>query len=109
MHIHQVLEALQIRDKARAYPATLSQGEAQRVSIARAILNRPQLILADEPTASLDDQNCYHVLELIEKQASACNATLVVATHDSRVKNRITQTYDLNRLSADQVVTAIKN
>lgn len=65
----------------------LSQGEQQRVSIARALMNDPKVILADEPTSSLDDENCRRVIELLKKQSAAIGASLVVVTHDQRLKN----------------------
>jgi lipoprotein-releasing system ATP-binding protein len=65
----------------------LSQGEQQRVSIARALMNRPSIILADEPTSSLDDNNCEKVIQLLKTQASDIGASLVVVTHDYRLKN----------------------
>jgi putative ABC transport system ATP-binding protein len=67
-------------------PSRLSQGEAQRVAIARALVNCPILILADEPTSALDDANCTAVLALLRAQAEASGATLVIATHDARLK-----------------------
>jgi putative ABC transport system ATP-binding protein len=71
---------------AGARPSELSQGEAQRVAIARAVVNNPALILADEPTSALDDANCETVLALLRVQAEASGATLVIATHDARLK-----------------------
>ena len=71
---------------AAARPSQLSQGEAQRVAIARAVVNHPALILADEPTSALDDANCETVLALLRAQAEASGATLVIATHDARLK-----------------------
>jgi lipoprotein-releasing system ATP-binding protein len=68
----------------------LSQGERQRCAIARAIFNKPQLILADEPTSALDDDNCVHVYNLLQEQAAVENAALVIVTHDTRLKNLIT-------------------
>jgi putative ABC transport system ATP-binding protein len=85
----EALASLGIVDKAGARPAELSQGQAQRVAIARAVVNRPQLLLADEPTANLDDAHCAEAADLLIGQARACNATLLVATHDQRVKSRI--------------------
>ena len=82
------VEALGISSKLDRYPHELSQGEAQRVAIARAVVNRPALILADEPTSALDDANCLAALDLLLEQSSACGATLIVATHDQRIKAR---------------------
>jgi putative ABC transport system ATP-binding protein len=89
------LDAVGLLARERAYPHTLSSGEAKRLAIARAVVNRPRLILADEPTSSLDDGNAERVLGLIEARARDCDATLVVATHDTRVKSRIQKRIEL--------------
>ena len=86
--ISSAVDALGISGKLDLYPRELSQGEAQRVAIARAVVNRPVLILADEPTSALDDGNCEAALDLLLEQSSACGATLIVATHDQRIKAR---------------------
>ncbi|MEZ4900995.1 MAG: ATP-binding cassette domain-containing protein [Spirosomataceae bacterium] len=65
----------------------LSQGEQQRVSIARALMNNPAVILADEPTSSLDDDNCQKVVTLLKNQSEKIGASLVVVTHDQRLKD----------------------
>ena len=93
--IEEVLTALGIADKRHAYPHALSQGQLQRVSIARAVINKPTLLIADEPTSSLDDHNAMAVLKLLMEQSGANQATLVVATHDKRVKDAFTNTYEL--------------
>ncbi len=90
-----LLEGLGLAELARRKAARLSVGEAQRVAIARAVVNRPNLILADEPTSALDDANCERALDLIAAQAEACGATLVVATHDRRVKDRFVHRLEL--------------
>lgn len=69
----------------------LSQGEQQRVSIARALMNNPNVVLADEPTSSLDDENCFKVVELLKNQVSAIGASLIVVTHDQRLKDAFHQ------------------
>ena len=84
--IDEVLADLDLTEKANAYPNMLSQGQKQRVCIARAVINKPKLILADEPTSSLDDVRSQNVLELLIKQADQFGATLVIATHDQRIK-----------------------
>jgi putative ABC transport system ATP-binding protein len=94
--IREVLNALQLTDKEKVMTDTLSQGEAQRVAIARAVLNQPKLLLADEPTASLDDVNAEKVVELLQQQAIRTQATLVIATHDSRVKSHFKLQYALS-------------
>jgi putative ABC transport system ATP-binding protein len=91
----EVLEKLQLSDKQKSLPHQLSQGEAQRVSVARAILNQPAVILADEPTASLDDKNALQVIELLKTQAQQYQATLLIATHDQRVKTHFSHCYEL--------------
>ncbi|GAB4198801.1 MAG: hypothetical protein Fur004_16890 [Thermoflexibacter sp.] len=85
------LEQLNVAHVAKQLPEQLSRGEAQRVVIARALLNQPSIILADEPTASLDDKNTEAVIEMLIQQAQSHNATLFVSTHDSRIVNRFSK------------------
>ncbi len=66
----------------------LSGGEQQRVSIARALMNNPEVILADEPTSNLDDENCEKVINLLENQSKNIGASLVIVTHDHRLKDK---------------------
>lgn len=87
--VTHLLEELGITGKKGAKVSTLSEGEAQRVSIARALANRPKIILADEPTASLDDENAQAVIRLLQSQAKKLNAVLIIVTHDQRVKEHI--------------------
>jgi len=84
--IKAVLDKLNLGHKLNAKPQNLSLGEQQRVSIARALINDPVLILADEPTSSLDDKNCTEVVELLLEQSRNSNATLLIVTHDGRLK-----------------------
>jgi putative ABC transport system ATP-binding protein len=93
--VRETLERLGLGDKGEAHPHELSFGQAQRVAVARAIVNRPQLLLADEPTSNLDDARCLQALELLQGEARACNATLVIATHDQRIRSRVAQHYEL--------------
>lgn len=94
----EVLASLDLAEKAGAKPHELSFGQAQRVAVARAVVNRPRLLLADEPTSNLDDVRCLQVLELLQAQARACNATLVIATHDQRIKARLGNHHQLGAL-----------
>jgi len=84
--IAQLLAAVDVERFANRYPRALSQGQAQRVAIARAVVNRPALVLADEPTANLDDAHAAQALELLRTQALEAGASLIVASHDARVR-----------------------
>jgi ABC-type lipoprotein export system ATPase subunit len=86
--ISELLNHLNVGHKLKSKPDRLSQGEQQRVAIARAIVNQPDVILADEPTSALDDVNCNEVIQLLEREAKAVGATLLVVTHDGRLKER---------------------
>ena len=86
--ITEVLTGLNLGQKLNSMVYELSQGEAQRATIARAMLNKPAVILADEPTSSLDDDNCDKVINMIIKQANQNNATLIISTHDQRIKSK---------------------
>jgi putative ABC transport system ATP-binding protein len=81
-----LLARLGLEGLAGVRPERLSHGERQRVAIARAVLNRPALLLADEPTSALDDANCAAVLGLLREAAAAAGASLLIATHDQRLK-----------------------
>ncbi|NPC57259.1 ABC transporter ATP-binding protein [Caenimonas soli] len=87
--VHHALEQLGVAELAERRPSQLSGGQAQRVALARSILMEPQVILADEPTASLDDEAALAGLKLLESCAFRCNATLVIATHDRRVQEAL--------------------
>ena len=95
--IDAVLQSLGLADKASCRPREISVGEAQRVAIARAIINRPELILADEPTSALDDDHCFAVLDLLVRQTEQNGATLIIATHDARIKSRFATHLDLKK------------
>ncbi len=79
---------LNISDLLHKKTTSLSGGEQQRVSIARALMNNPDVILADEPTSNLDDENCEKVIQLLENQSKTIGAALVIVTHDQRLKER---------------------
>lgn len=94
--ISDLLNRLNVGHKLHAKTNELSQGEQQRVAIARAIVNQPDVILADEPTSALDDENCEEVIRLLEEQAAAVGATLLVVTHDGRLKERFEKQIVIN-------------
>jgi len=83
--VRQVLALLGVAELAQRLPSQLSGGQAQRVALARAVLMQPRLILADEPTASLDDAAAQVAVQLLVQAARPPSATLVIATHDARV------------------------
>jgi ABC-type lipoprotein export system ATPase subunit len=89
--IKSILEDLSISHKLKSSVKALSQGEKQRVTIARALINNPTLILADEPTSALDDKNCEAVVNLLKSQAQKQNATLLIVTHDNRLNQMFNQ------------------
>lgn len=84
--ITELLEQLNLKEAHYQTPKELSEGQLQRLSIALAVIHKPKLLLADEPTASLDDENCALVMNLLLQQATKTKANLIVITHDARVK-----------------------
>jgi putative ABC transport system ATP-binding protein len=94
----ELLELLGLRDRAGARPTELSVGEQQRVAIARAVSKSPGLVLADEPTASLDDANADAAIELL--LATCAGSTLVVVSHDARLIRRFALTQNMSELSS---------
>ena len=84
--VEKLILGLGLSKKSQQMVSELSVGEAQRVAIARGLVNSPKVIFADEPTSSLDDYNAQKVIELILDQTKQTNATLIVSTHDKRIK-----------------------
>ncbi len=91
----ELLQRLGIGDKNKRKPHQLSVGEQQRASIARALVTKPKLILADEPTSALDDQNCDEVVNLLREQAKESGASLLIVTHDNRLKDLVEKRIEL--------------
>ena len=87
--VDAALQALGVADLAHRKPGQLSGGQAQRVALARALLLQPRVLLADEPTASLDDEAARAAVDLLRQCAKRSGATLVVATHDARVRDAL--------------------
>jgi putative ABC transport system ATP-binding protein len=83
--VEDALEWVGLEDKINSRPAQLSGGECQRVSIARAMVKKPKIVLADEPTANLDAENSHHILKTMESLNSELNTTFIFATHDEKV------------------------
>ncbi|GGG96612.1 ABC transporter ATP-binding protein [Pedobacter zeae] len=88
-----LLAGLGIAGLAKNYPDELSQGQLQRISVARALVNKPDLLIADEPTSSLDDENANQVIRMLTTQTKDNGAALIIATHDQRVREHIAKTY----------------
>jgi putative ABC transport system ATP-binding protein len=93
--ISKMLDKLGLADKTNDFPDQLSYGQQQRVAIGRALINKPDLILADEPTSALDDKNCSRVIELLKSLCSENGTGLLVATHDHRLKTVISDRIEL--------------
>ena len=84
--IDSLLEELNLSDIKNSKVNEISEGQLQRLGIALSVVHNPRVILADEPTSSLDDDNCKVVINLLKKQAKKSNANLIVITHDQRIK-----------------------
>ena len=94
-HAKALLNRLGLEEVQHQLPSRLSTGQQQRVSIARALMNDPKVLLADEPTSSLDDDNCKIVANILKEQSSATGAALLIVTHDLRLKNLFTNIIEL--------------
>lgn len=86
--VPKVLEAMGLKEKINNFPSELSGGEQQRLAIARALINQPDVILADEPTGNLDPYNTYEVISLLEK-INRNGKTVVLLTHDREIINKL--------------------
>ena len=84
--MNELISELALSGKNKQIAKNLSVGESQRVAIARGIANKPKVIFVDEPTSALDEVNAKKVIELILRQSKKTNATLIVSTHDKRIK-----------------------
>jgi len=90
-----MIASLGLKDKWRKKMSSLSQGERQRISLARALVKSPRVLLADEPSSALDDENTERVVELIKSQAKEVGATLIIVTHDQRLKDNFQHKIEL--------------
>ncbi len=91
----QLLNEIGLGHKLESMPDDLSQGEQQRASIALAVIKQPDLILADEPTSSLDDANCQKIITLLKEQADKNKSKLIIITHDNRIKTQFNKSITL--------------
>ena len=91
----ELLEEVGLLNKINSKPNDLSQGEQQRAAIALAVVKNPSVILADEPTSSLDDANCKKITSLLKEQAASTNAQLIIITHDQRLKSQFDKSITL--------------
>jgi putative ABC transport system ATP-binding protein len=94
--VEELVERVGLTHRINARPRELSHGESQRAAIARALCTRPPLVVADEPTSALDDANAQRMIDLLLSTAEATGATLLIATHDNRVRGRFARTIELS-------------
>ena len=85
----KALENVGLKDKLRSYPEELSGGEQQRVSIARAIVNNPKVLICDEPTGNLDPETSMEVMKVIDEINKKLGTTIIMATHDKDIVNKM--------------------
>jgi len=93
--ISELLQDIGLGDRLHSRPDELSQGEQQRAAIALAVIKNPNLILADEPTSSLDDVNCQKIITLLKEQAEIAKSQLIIITHDNRLKTQFNKSITL--------------
>ena len=98
----ELLEALDVVHRARAMPSQLSGGEQQRVSIARALVNRPPVVLADEPTAPLDSKRALAVIRILNKMAQQYQTAIIVVTHDEKIIPTFKRIYHIRDGKTDE-------
>lgn len=108
--VMEALEWVGLADKAGSKPAMLSGGESQRVSIARSMVKKPEIVLADEPTANLDAQNSHHILQTMKKLNEELGTTFIFATHDEKVMHYLKRMISLRdgKVEKDEKLETIK-
>ena len=106
--VMEALEWVGLTDKMKSKPPQLSGGECQRVAVARAMVKKPSLVLADEPTANLDAANSHNILKTMEQLNRELNTTFLFATHDDKVINYLRRKIYLidGRLDRDEKIKA---
>jgi putative ABC transport system ATP-binding protein len=105
------LEWVGLTDKVKSRPSMLSGGECQRVAIARSMVKRPEIVLADEPTANLDSSNSHHILQTMKNLNRELKTTFIFATHDEKVMKYLDRIISLEdgKVVKDLLVTDSKN
>jgi len=93
--VNELLDAVGMSDQAAKRPDQLSGGQKQRVAVARALATRPKLVLADEPTANLDHDTAYRILELMKKMRDEFGTTFIFSTHDPKIMGTAEMTFTL--------------
>ena len=109
-HLEELLEVLDLKERRKHLPSQLSGGQQQRVSIGRALIHAPAIVLADEPTGNLDNQNSREVMELLKYSNKKYKQTLLLITHDENIAlqaNRIIRLED-GKIVSDETLASAK-
>ncbi|MBS2211730.1 ABC transporter ATP-binding protein [Carboxylicivirga mesophila] len=109
--VMQALEWVGLTDKEKSKPSMLSGGECQRVAIARSMVKRPKIVLADEPTANLDSKNSHHILQTMQKLNEELGVTFIFSTHDEKVMQYLKRQISLadGKVVADEQVELVSS
>ena len=109
--VMDALEWVGLTDKVKSKPAMLSGGECQRVAIARSMVKRPEIVLADEPTANLDSANSHNILQTMKKLNRELRTTFIFATHDEKVMKYLDRIISLRdgKIEKDVITGDLKN
>lgn len=109
--VMDALEWVGLTDKIKSKPSMLSGGECQRVAIARSMVKRPEIVLADEPTANLDSKNSHHILQTMKRMNKELHTTFIFATHDEKVMQYLNRKISLEdgRIVKDEIIKNSKS
>jgi len=105
----ELLDAVGLSNRSSHRPAELSGGEQQRVAIARALANDPEIILADEPTGNLDDDNARKIAELLSRTCRERGKTLILVTHDRQIIRPVNRVFDMRDGSLTMIESALSS